>query len=113
MAFLDIVILDDKKNEISSIAIDSQTHQDLIQIVGPAYKYPYIQRLQDFYKDAKFESPEVENLRRELAQFRLVLDGANSHSFEGKNNVIRFLKDFEKLCEKAQSLSLEIYCISD
>ncbi|MGH7495433.1 MAG: hypothetical protein ACREOO_24000 [bacterium] len=113
MAFLDIVILDDKKNEIFSVSLDSRTHQDLIRMANPPAKFSHIHRLQDFYKDAKFESTEIDNLMRELAQFRSALESASSLSREAKNNVIKFLKDFEKLCELAQSLGLEIHCFSD
>lgn len=113
MAFLDIVILDDAKNEVASISINSQTHQNLIQVASPMTRYPNIERLQDFYKDTKFELIEINDLEHEIVQLRSVVESVGSYPSEIKNNILKFLQDFENQCVMARNLNLPIYCFSD
>lgn len=113
MAFLDIVIEGTTEGKGSSVSIDSQTHQDLIQLAMPIASYPQIQKLCDFYKDSRFEPFELDDLRKELIQLQLVTDRTSPYASKKKSSVLRFLQDFEKLCEVAQSLNLPILCYSD
>ncbi|MCG3157306.1 MAG: hypothetical protein DKINENOH_03938 [bacterium] len=111
MAFLDIMILDDKDNEVSSIRIDSQTHQSLFRLLGDATKYRYLYRMEDFYEDSRFDPMEVDDLRKEITDF---LSEVESRNLSSKlQNVTKFLKDFQQLCEKARNLNRAIQCFSD
>ena len=114
MAFLDIMILDHKDNEISSICIDSQAHEFLFKMLGDKSKYHYLYKIEDFYHDARFDSGEIHALRKEIIELRSEIEeGANSSSTELHDNAVQFLKDFESLCEKALGLNLPIQCFSD
>lgn len=113
MAFLDIVIEGTMGGKVSSVSIDSQTHQDLIRLAMPIASYPQIQKLHDFYKDSRFEPFEFDDLRKELIQLQLVTDRTGQYAAKKKSSVFGFLQDFEKLCEVAQNLNLPIHCYSD
>lgn len=111
MAFLDIMIFDDMGNEVTSICIDSLTHQSLFQMFSDATKYHYLHRLDDFYQDSRFEPMEIDSLRKEITELRSELENRNLGT--ELQIVIKFLKDFQELCEKALSLNRPIQCYSD
>ena len=105
---LDFHIAKNEKNapyENASVSFEMQPHELIFYHIGlPEGKFPLFKRMKDYYKDAQYNSGELQALIAEVKEIKKLFSD-NSQLTEQLNGILA-------ACESAHknSLSIWVYC---
>ncbi len=97
----------EKEAEISDreLFLSEELHEFVFHESGRIEKLgKQFSRLNDYYKDTLFQGTEIDDLKSELI---VLAEKVNSQSLKD------FLISFAKVCDKARSQHMNIYCFCD
>jgi|SRR3989338_7490169 len=101
---LDLVITDKNKHPTNTVSVDVETHMTLVE-KAKKLDMVLLLRLNDYYKDTKFDSDEIGMLSIEIE--KLIV------SFTDDKEVLGVLMLIRELCKQAKKKHEPIIVIAD